>query len=95
MNISRRKIVDIDRKIARAFRAPTAGVIGMTFDEAKDTEIDTASVSYRDDVGVPRNIQLDQQTLRTEVDGSSVVDVVISFDSARGAASHEVRISKL
>lgn len=95
MNLSNRKIVDVDRRKINAFRAPEAQIVGIEFEEEKTESTTMASISYRDDIGVPRNLQVDEQTLRTEQDGSSVVDVVLSFEGARGASSHEVRISKL
>jgi hypothetical protein len=100
-NISDRKIIDTGRggsALTSDYRLPEVQIVGAGFDSVPGdvTPSDPpANVSPTPTVGIVRNMAVEEQRVRISPDGSAVVDVVLSFDAADGAAKHELRISKI
>jgi len=97
-NLSDRKVIDTGRGSVDNpdYRLPEVQVVGTGYEVVPDTS-DTAPDPGGDvdDLGVPRSIQVEEQNMRVQPDGSAVVDVVLSYEEAEGASRHELRISKL
>lgn len=100
VNESDRKIISTrgDGLIADpSYRVTDAPVVGVEYVPARGFESggDTGGGSANPEIGTVRNIQLESQVVRIQADGSAVIDVTISFESADGADRHEVRLSKV
>lgn len=99
VNTSDRQIVDTGTTESTAgdFRVPEVLVIGQSLSTSppeSDQSPDSGTGSTGT-IGVPRNIELESQTVRIQPDGSAVIDVELSFEPAEDADKHEIRITKL
>lgn len=64
--------------------------ITVNFDESEGSDFSLGT----DQPGVPTNLVISKQTIRTTKAGNQVVDVVLSFDSVENAVDYEVRYVK-
>ena len=101
LNLSDRKIVDTRGGALRdpSFRLPEVDIVGRG--EGPSSPVgDTATPPPSapppsSEMGVPTSIRVESRDVRIQKDGSSVIDVVVSYLPAPGARQHEVRITKL
>lgn len=98
-NSSDRKIVQTRDRGEGEYRILPIEVID--FDETSGRTVvdvpeeEETSGEEEDEIGTVRNIQIESQTVKIQPDGSAVIDVVVSFDTASGADEHELRITKI
>lgn len=98
VNESDRRIVDTGSTSDSSFRLAEVPVVGVEYSPAETSEPSSGSESEPPDsadVGVVRNIQIESQVVRIQADGSAVIDVTASFETAANASKHEVRSSKI
>lgn len=100
-NLSDRKIIDTRGGAIRDpdFRTPEVKVVGYGSapreSDNGSTGADPSLPREESEVGVPRDIEIESQVVRVKSDGSAVVDMVLTYTTADGAARHEMRISKI
>ena len=96
VNISDRQIVDTEEQDSSVdFRVPAVKISGVEISTPSATPDSSSESPDFGGMGVPRNITLESQSVRVQPDGSTVIDVVLSYDEAAGASKHEVRISRV
>lgn len=98
VNQSDRQIVDTGGTSDTSYRLTDVPVVGVEYTPPEQTEPSSGTESdpaESSDIGIARNIQIESQVVRIQADGSAVVDVTASFDTADGATKHEVRLSKI
>lgn len=101
INISDRKIVNVQSGPLRGseFRLPGVNIVGYGAD-VRDVGGEPPGTAPGDPVfsgelGTPSDIQVENMEVRIQPDGSALVDVTFSYTPADGAATHEMRISRL
>lgn len=102
--IAKTRYDDDQRRDFRSNEVRVAGR-GMHISSDEDADDDTGGLSgtvdedretggARSTIGTVRDIRVEKEVVKQQPDGTSVVDVTFTFEEARGAANHEVRISK-
>lgn len=101
-NLSDRKIIDTKGGALRdpGFRTPEVRIVGYGSAPADNggggtQPVDPSNPPRAVEVGVPRDIEVEEQEVRVKSDGSAVVDMVLTYTTADGASRHEMRISKI
>jgi len=99
INISDRQVVDTGAKETSTgdFRVPEVQVVGKPIVVSPESPepISSGNSGSNSDIEVPRNLQVESQTVRIQPDGSAVIDVEVSFESSDTTIKHEQRITKI
>lgn len=99
VNISDRKVVDTGTKETTGvdFRVPEVPIAGQPIVVAPEPPepLPSGGGGSNPDIDVPRNIQMESQTVRIQPDGSAVIDVELSFEVNDTTIKHDMRITKI
>ncbi|MCA1799853.1 MAG: hypothetical protein LC650_00980 [Actinobacteria bacterium] len=96
VNISDRQVVDTGvGPEGRDYRVPEVRISGNDIAAPQPVPEGATESIVNSDISVPRNIEVESQTVRIQPDGSAVIDVLLSYEEADGATKHEVRLSRV
>lgn len=68
--------------------------LNIQFDTAYDEDSELDEDFIGEELGVPNSFKIVSQTVRTGMNGSHVVDVVIEVEDVDGAVNYDVRVTK-
>lgn len=96
-NLTDRDVVSTGRDsgAVAVFRMPGVSVEGYDRGSTTETKPDSSEDAPSRVLSAPKNLAVEESTIRAQASGQNVVDVVITFDSVEGAVDYEVRVSKV